>query len=294
MQRINGLQKSYYRDMPEAQLDWSKYTTDLTEKIDGSQFSFCSDGQTLFARSKNRMIDIDNPDPLFAPSVAHLLSIKDKLEPNIIYRAEALKGQKQNNLRYDREPKGNMVLFGLMTSNGHWLSYSDTSLAASDLDIDVVPLFAVYKGRPPCFDSYMQADSFLGGCKIEGVVAHARDDDGNVVFIKNVSEAFKESMISKSHKRVKDTADKIQDIIDSFRLEGRWNKAIQHLREDGKLKHSPQDIGPLLKEINIDFEAECMTAAMHLLWDKFGKKIKRGVCAGFGDYYKKKFLEETE
>ena len=42
---------------------------------------------------------------------------------------------------------------------------------------------------------------------------------------------------------------KFETMLDNYRTVARWEKAIQHLNESGRLENSPRDIGPLIKEI---------------------------------------------
>lgn len=45
-------------------------------------------------------------------------------------------------------------------------------------------------------------------------------------------------------------------LYDSYRTEARWQKAVQHLRDEGKLLGEPKDIGPLMAEIWRDLVEE--------------------------------------
>ena len=41
----------------------------------------------------------------------------------------------------------------------------------------------------------------------------------------------------------------IVQLAEGLRTEARWRKAVQHLREEGRLERSPKDIGALLVEL---------------------------------------------
>ncbi|KKK67636.1 hypothetical protein LCGC14_2952100 [marine sediment metagenome] len=75
----------------------------VQEKVDGSQISFGRKDGKLFVRSKNQMIDIDNPDGMFAPAVA-VLKTKE-LPDDYVFRGEYLKTPHHNVLTMTGYPK---------------------------------------------------------------------------------------------------------------------------------------------------------------------------------------------
>jgi hypothetical protein len=81
-------------------------------------------------------------------------------------------------------------------------------------------------------------------------------------------------------------------MIDEYRTKARW--AIIHCRELGELQDDPRDIGPLMKEIAVDFQEECKAEIMERLWHKHGRSVVRGVQAGFAEYYKSTLLEAAD
>ena len=140
-----------------------------------------------------------------------------------------------------------------------------------------------------CLPVYLQQNSFLGGQKIEGVVfkAYGRfGTDKKTLMGKYVSEAFKEvhkqAWAGQGHDGI------LQKLIKEYRTPARWNKAVLHLAERGELQDAPQDIGPLLKEINEDVLRECRDDIKDELFKFFWKDITRGLTRGFPEYYKAK------
>ena len=85
---------------------------EVTEKIDGSQFSFGILNSQLFCRSKGVQQQIDCPDKLFIQATEYVKSIEYKLPNNIIFYGEYLKNPHHNTLTYDRIPKNHIILFG--------------------------------------------------------------------------------------------------------------------------------------------------------------------------------------
>ena len=82
-------------------------------------------------------------------------------------------------------------------------------------------------------------------------------------------------------------------IIEELRTKARWDKAIQHMRDEEKLTNSPKDIGLLMKELASDLELEEGEQIKKRLLDFFLKEIRKGVIKGFPEYYKKRLLEES-
>lgn len=83
----------------------------------------------------------------------------------------------------------------------------------------------------------------------------------------------------------------IETIIDIYKHENRWKKAIQHLRDEGVLQGAPQDIGPLMKEISQDVLKEEEQAIKEMLWKYAWPQISRGVTRGFPEWYKELLLD---
>ncbi len=115
--------------------------------------------------------------------------------------------------------------------------------------------------------------------------------DGHVLMGKYVCEAFKE-VHRKEWTRANPTNGEILDqLLDQYRTEARWHKAVQHLKEAGKYNGDPSDIGPLIKEIREDFVKECKAEVQELLWDWARKRIYDKVSHGAPEWFKKQLLE---
>ena len=267
----------------------------VQEKVDGSQFSFArtDSGQLLF-RSKGAEIHPEAPPKLFEKGVEAVKAIRHKLSPGKIYRGEYLEKPKHNNLAYGRVPKGHIILFDIEDQEmDQRFAVPPTLVAEAErLDMEATPMIYFGLGAPLSFarlEEWMALESCLGGQKIEGVVIKAYGrfgKDGKTLMGKHVSEAYKETHKSGWKVANPSKGDVIAALIGAYRTDARWEKAVQHLRDDGKLDNSPKDIGPLLGELAQDIHAECGEEIRERLYKWAMKGIMRGVQAGFAEWYK--------
>ena len=274
---------------------------EITEKVDGSQFSFgyviTDKGEELVCRSHSKDIVLDAVDKMFFTAVDQVLQRKDylKAHPQTVFYGEYLKSPKHNILTYERVPKNNIVIFGARIGEMWITRYEELKRMANEIDLETVPLIA--DGTVKSVDEikeFLSADSFLGGTKIEGIVVKnyaqlALIGDKTPVFGKYVSEAFKE----KHAIEWKCGANKLNDFLLSFKTEARWNKAVQHLKEEGLLLNEPKDIGALMKEVHVDIIKEERDNIEFFLYEYFIDDIKRKACSGFAQWYKEQLLKNS-
>lgn len=276
----------------------------ITEKVDGSQFAFGKLNGELRMRSKGRELVIDAPDKMFAEAVEYVKHVQDRLLNNYVYYAEYLKKPKHNTISYSRTPENHLALFGMKSPEGKLICrYSVMLSEAEFLNIDVVPL--IFDGVAnfdktgiiDWMNELLDTDSFLGNSKIEGVVIK---NFGHEVFLaghilpimsaKWVSEKFKE----KNHaQRKHNKTGKLEAFIEQFRTEARWEKAVQHLQDNGELERCPRDIGMLIKEIHADIEVEEIDYIREWLVKYYLPQIYRKSTAGFPEWYKERLLKEA-
>lgn len=107
------------------------------------------------------------------------------------------------------------------------------------------------------------------------------------------SEKFKEKAGNKV-KEDKRNADVITNLVSILKTEARWQKAVQHLREDGILQEAPQDIGNLIKEIIKDVIDEEEDYIKEFLYAHYIKQIKGRITTGFPEWYKHQLLNNLE
>lgn len=267
----------------------------VEEKVDGSQFSFgVFDGQ-LRVRSKGAVINLGAVPTMFQEAVAHVTALKPLLINGWTYRGEYLQKPKHNVLAYDRTPRQHIIIFDISPAEEEYLDPLAKRVEAERLGLEVVPV--LYQGRVTSAEALrhlLERTSVLGGQKIEGFVIknYARFGiDKKILIGKHVSEAFREVHRGDWKERNPGQTDILTRIIAQYKTPARWNKAIQHLRDDGKLEHSPKDIGALIIEAKDDLFKECAGEIRELLFQWAWPQIARGVVAGLAEHYKQHLLE---
>lgn len=293
MDRLHGYPKVWNVGHPAVR-DLFIGEVTVQEKVDGSQFTFGLIGGRLLLRSKGAEIHgVEAADKLFEGAARTALALAEagKLVEGWQYRGEALCRPKHNTLAYGRAPKGNVILFDVDTGLEARVSDPAVLLAIADaLDMECVPTLHVGPVESlEALKAFLDRESCLGGPKVEGVVVKNYSkwgEDGKMLMGKIVSDDFRES-----HKRewVRSNPGR-EDILErlkaAYRTERRWEKAIQHAAEAGTLESSPRDIGPLLKAIPQDVEEECRQEIADALFAAFWPDIRRGITAGFPEFYK--------
>lgn len=276
----------------------------VEEKIDGSQFSFGVVGGRIEFRSKGQPVDPENAGMFKLACVNAVTAIQTALRPGqdlqgLIFQCEYLAKPKHNILAYGRVPTNHLVLFDVRFPDGSYANSMVREEWAKALGIEVVQVF--YYGYLPgttnldSFGEYHQRESQLGGCKVEGVVVKnyfKKHPDAQTsrspMTAKIVAPSFKEKRASVPQNPGKAGATDIVDkLVNCLRTEARWLKAIQHLREAGKLENCNKDIGPLCKEIQADIVGEEETWIKQKLFEEFSKEILNGCVRGFAPFYQK-------
>lgn len=272
---------------------------EITEKVDGSQLGFGKVDGELFVRSKGKEQDLDNPDMMFEKAVEYIKSIEDRLPDNMTFYGEWLNKPKHNTLAYDRTPKNGIALFGAYNSvTREHFSMAYIEAFAKEFDVDTVPL--LYRGTEAnaegVLDMVKNQVSFLGGQNIEGVVVKRYTPwmfmgqiPQTVMSGKYVTEEFKEVHI-KNWKKENTGKGKLEVAISQYKSEARWNKAVQHIRDDGNLTGTPKDIGGLIKEVRIDIEAEEKENIKDQLWAIYKNDFLASATNGLPQWFKSKLV----
>jgi hypothetical protein len=266
----------------------------VEEKIDGSQFSFGRFNGELRCKSKGAEINIEYPEKMFSNAVDVVKNLS--LVDGFTYRAEYLKTPKHNVLAYDRIPKDHLIIFDISTGLEQYLSYTDKFNECARLGLECVPI--LFSGKiedPAAIVELLQTTSVLGGQKVEGIVIKNYNRfgiDKKILIGKYVSEAFKEVHGAEWKEANPTKNDVIAHLIASYKTPARWHKAIQHLKEAGKLTQSPKDIGMLIREVQDDIEAEEKEEIKNKLYANAIQHIKRGVVGGLPEFYKEYLMKE--
>lgn len=292
--KINALGTKYVQDI-------FMEPVEITEKLDGSQFSWGKVNGELIIRSKGAIINQSAPDNLFNEGVAYILSIADKLPDNMAFYGEYFKRPRHNTICYDRIPTHHIALFGVVSLPDVFADDHDTLVYwAERLGIEAIPL--LYRGLVPNKEfllQFMDSVSVLGGAKIEGVVVKnynrsvkmTADHILPIMCAKLVSEAFKE--VHRGRWKDEETkGGKLEQFYNRFRTPARWAKAVQHLKERGELTETPKDIGALFKEISLDIEAEEKEFIMEHLYLMHRKDLMKHATNGMPQWYKEQLMGE--
>lgn len=272
----------------------------VQEKIDGSYFAFgvfpekehdLFGPHELKVRSKGAVMVTDAPEGMFKLAVDTAKSLYSQLRPGYTYRGEVLCKPRHNALNYDRVPKGNVILFDILSEEETYLPYDELKAEGDRLGLEVVPqLFVGKVTLAEQIRAFLDTTSVLGGQKIEGVVLKPIEPkygaDGKLLMSKFVSEAFKEVNNSTWKNDNPTTGDILELLGNQYQTAARWNKSIVHAREEGLLDESPKDIGLLIKKIQADVKEECEEEIKEKLFQYAWKHLARKVTAGFPEFYK--------
>ena len=277
---IEHLAKSRFRAGEQIRVD---------EKIDGSRFCFGMERQAdgarrlMFFTGGHERFSGFTTQGMFAPAMRHIQERIDRLPDGYTFFSEFLSKPKHNKLAYERVPKGFLVLFDVCDNTGTFLPYGSILSFASQLEIEPVQVLYV-GGIPATYDpilALLSEKPMLGGDMIEGVVVKGEQDGQKRSVAKTVSPKFRET-----HKQGKAFSNDIEGIAKAVCTENRWRKAVERLRDDGKLTGSPKDIGPLIKEIYADLDKECREQIEQAILRIYYKRVMSSAVSGFAEWYK--------
>lgn len=268
----------------------------IEEKVDGSQISFGLIDGELCVRSKGVQLNLDAPEGMFELAVQQILTLD--LLPDFTYRGEYLKTPKHNTLAYSRVPNKNIILFDVMRGPEEYCCRSIKEEEARRIGLEIVPCIAddVTVTSLEEFSKYLEMDSILGGCKVEGVVVKNYNRftaDKKVMMGKFVSEGFKEKNSKNWKAENPGRQDVVASIIQSLATDARYAKSVQHLRDSGVLTDTLKDIGPLIVETGNDIHREEAEWIKEQLFAHFWPQIKRAVVGGVPEFYKKHLAQSS-
>jgi hypothetical protein len=224
-------------------------------------------------------------------NVAERLDLRD----GWLYRCEYLSKPKHNTLAYERVPKDNLIVFDICTGIEDYLPWEEKHAEAERIGLESVPLLFWGMAAVDTLLSLLETESVLGG-KVEGIVVKRYDlftGDGKIAVGKVVREDFKEKHSREWKKTNPGGKDILGLLTETYRSEARWEKAVQHMRDQGKLEGIPRDIGTLIKEVPTDLLEEEEDAIKEALFKWAWPKIRRGVTRGLPEWYKRRLLENV-
>lgn len=269
----------------------------IQEKLDGSQISFgVLDGE-LKVRSKGVQINIESPDKMFAKAVEYIKSIQGRLNDGYTFRGEYLSKPQHNTLKYNRVPKNHIVLFDVDKGDQDYCQPLVVRSFAEHLELEHMPVY--YSGKVESLADilpYMDRESFLGGPKVEGIVVKNYNrftQEKKVLMGKYVSAEFKEQHKVQWKNTSPQSGDILQRLILTYKHENRWKKAVQTLRDSGKLSEEPKDIGLLIATVKEDIQKECEDEIKEALYAWAKDQILRGATAGLPEWYKDQLFRQS-
>ncbi len=270
---------------------------EITEKVDGSQFGFGMVDGKLVCRSKGKEQDLDNPDKMFKEGVEYVRSIENRLPDDIFFYSEYLQKPRHSTLAYNAIPKNHIVIFGGITRDQQMLTHAELGEWANKFEVDVIPLVHEGDSGAEHVLSLMERESYLGGQNIEGLVVKRSVNWlwlGKIVLPvmagKYVSEKFKETH-QKDWSKLNTGKGQLEALKEKYTTVARWMKGVMHLKEQGKFLGAPQDIGPLIKEVQLDLVTEEETNIKDDLYKLFGGDIIRAATSGIPNWYKESLLK---
>lgn len=273
---------------------------DIEEKVDGSQFSFGvnEDGE-IKVRSKVAVLYADAPEKMFARAMETVKGLVGRLHPGWTYRGEYLQKAKHNTLAYSRVPESHIILFDIATGLETYMLYEEKAEEAARIGLEVVPrMFSGKINSAAEIRQFLEANSVLGGQKVEGVVIKPVGHsvfgiDKKPLLGKFVSEAFKEIHGGEWRKNNPVAKDIVEELASKYRTPARWRKAIIHLAEKGLIENSPRDIGKLLMEVKSDVLADSESEIKEALFKWAWPHIQRSLTHGLPEWYKQELLDSA-
>lgn len=273
----------------------------VEEKLDGSQFSFGvfpnAEGiNELKCRSKGAILNLVAPEKMFIQGVEACRSVEHLLTPGWTYRGEYLAKPKHNTLVYDRIPTNHVMIFDINTGHEVYLTKEEQQAECQRIGFESMPI--IFQGRLEelsIFRTFLDKISILGGAKIEGVVVKQYKQfgaDGKALMGKFVSEEFKEVHTGDWKERNPTPLGVVEKLVEEYSTPARYQKAVQHLREEGKLTDSVKDIGALIAECSKDVHKECAEEIKDKLFAFFWEKVRRGVTNNLPQWYKEQLLKK--
>lgn len=273
---------------------------EVTEKIDGSAFTFGRVDGEVYMRSKNAPVIEGDGNKMFNKAREVVLNQMGNLRNGYVYHGEYLQSSRHNTLAYDRIPANHIMMYAVRNTDGDYLPYDAMAMHAQWLGLEAVPrLF--YGGLPEspearleALQRLMDATSVLGGPKMEGIVVKNYNQDllvggqhYTLMCGKYVSEAFKEKhKVSWSA----NNPSKQELLGEALKSKARWVKAIMRRKEANEFLGKPQDIGPLVKAIREDIVTEEKEWIKDKLWQIHEQEIMRVALSGFPEWYKESLV----
>lgn len=284
----------------------------IEEKIDGSQLTmiYNKEEDKIVFYNKKRLLNINSK--FFEKSISMLSTLKN-LNSNYEYYGESVTKYKHNIINYKRLPPYFYIIYDIYDNqNKKLLSPEEKKTESERLGLEVVKTF--YQNNDPeispkqkCIeimekiknnssDYFSCLSSMDNKVKPEGIVLkhhNVVNDKGDIITIKlkHVDNEFKEFQKMKRNKSEINSEEFVNVIGNMFQCEGRYHKAVQHLKEKELLKNNKSDIKLLINELDNDLEKEYKNLIKNYLYTEFINKIKISSRKNFNKWYQDNFCK---
>jgi hypothetical protein len=248
----------------------------IQEKIDGANASFRRVGNDLVAFSRNNQLSEENTLGGFYQFVKEL---NIQIGEGLIFFGEWLNPHK---VKYPEHQK-KFFLFDIYDIvNGKYLPWETVKAVGTSLGLNLVPVF--YEGEYKGFD---HLQSFVGKTELGGmlgdiptgegiVVKNVTYEDrfGNQMYVKLVTDAFREVQSQKAPKDPKVEATQEQVFVDQVVTEARIEKFLHKFVDEGILdeQYGIEDMGTILKNMNPRIKEDVLKEESELLPEQYDEK----------------------
>ena len=236
----------------------------IQEKLDGANASFRRDGDIVRAYSRNNELSEENTLGGFYQFVQENIKAEDLVKDGI-YFGEWLNPHKVKYPEYQKQ----FFLYDIYdTETKRYINFKLVKSVAKKLNLNLIPVF--YEGE---YQSFEHLQSFVGktalGGKLgdietgEGVVAKNvdyTDRFGNQIFVKLVTDAFREVQKQKAPKDPKIAQTAEQRFVDATVTEARVEKFLHKFVDEGILDehYGVEDMGTILKNMNVRIKEDIL------------------------------------
>lgn len=287
--------------------DIFSHPVEISEKVDGSQCRIQLTEDSVKCGSKNVGIADEKMFRLAHEQAERIWNEKVwwTFGDDITLFAEFLNKEKHNVLIYGRVPLNNLYLFGAMVDDRH-LQTDELIEIAKELQIEPPHILAAESDVKSQSDieEYLKVDSCLGNTILEGVVikqyhetypallASTQAFFGYPMAGKLVRDDFKERLDKEwSGKKQRETP--LAKVTTEFLTDARFNKAIQHLADEGRITYEMNNLKDIIPEFYRDLVDEEHDEIVKIAMEEFWRQLKRK-CDSFSVQEWKRYLVEKQ
>jgi hypothetical protein len=290
----------------------------IQEKIDGSQMSFTlGSGSLVLEQNRteqmgqlsffNKGTFVSPTNKIFSKAIVMLSQLNEEtrgtnkgFNPAYVYHGEAVCSTRHNVVQYDRVPKKYFIIYDIFDSTRQrLLDPSEMDFEACRIGLEVVP--RLWWNFDPEMSPYELCHRFIKDIEAGKLLSHLGGRPEGVVlkhhcFVKNgktvatklklVAPEFKEKHAMKQYKERATPDSCVAEVGRAYRVDARFHKAYQHLRDAGKLKGDESDIHKLIEECDHDMERENAREIAAYLWAELGPFIKQASRNGLDVWYR--------